>query len=85
MRTAYLCLATLPCLLAGAAQAADLDYAPGARVARPVMVTRVATATTCPPLPAIVARGRRGMGEPGSYYAKWDWRFFPTCNVVIGR
>ena len=85
MRTAYLCLATLPCLLAGAAQAADLTYYRHAQAVRPVTVTRVAAATTCPPLPAIVARFRRVIGEPGSYYAKWDWRFFPTCDVIIGR
>jgi len=84
MRKTSLLLATLPCLAAGVAGAADLEVVRARPALRPVTVTRVA-ATTCPPLPAMVARGRRGMGEPGTFYAYWDWRFFRTCDVVIGR
>lgn len=83
MRTAFLFLAALPCLAASGARAADVTVAPQKTSARMLNVAEVAT--SCPPVPAIVARGRRGMGEPGSFYAYWDWRFFKTCNVVIGR
>ncbi|MDB5643004.1 MAG: hypothetical protein JWN07_2321 [Hyphomicrobiales bacterium] len=74
------CLAALP-VLAGGALAADASAR--APAARTLTVTRVAS--DCPPLPAVVARGRRGVGEPGSFYAYWDWVVPASCNVVIGR
>ena len=83
MRTAFLLAATvsLTALTGLAAQAADLDYRGPAT--RTLTVTRVAEA--CPPLPTVVKRGRRGVGEPGSFYAYWDWRPTHVCEVVIGR
>ena len=77
---AGLCLSALPGF---GALAADLSDAPRARMARPLTVTRAAHA--CPPLPTVIAHGRRGIGEPGSFYAYWDWVGPPTCAVVIGR
>ena len=73
-------------LLAAAAspvQAADMA---GERAAmrthvRPVTVTRVATVTDCQPRPTIVAPGRPGMGQPGTYLAIWDWRVPRVCQV----
>jgi hypothetical protein len=83
MRTAFLLAATLglTALPGLAAHAADLDDRGPAT--RTLTVTRVVE--TCPPLPAVVKRGRRGVGEPGSFYAYWDWRPTHVCEVVIGR
>ena len=79
---ASLAMAALPCLTLNGAQAADMAYAPRHDV-RTLTVQRVAV--TCPPLPVAVARGRRGMGEPGTFRAFWN--FEPVCvdHVVIGR
>jgi hypothetical protein len=82
MHRALVILAALPCLAASGAQAADYSYQ-ARPVARTLTVTRVAA--ICPPLPAVVARGRRGVGEPGSFYAYWEWAPPRTCDVVIGR
>jgi hypothetical protein len=77
---AGLSMAALPFLTFSGAQAADLTYAAPART---LTVQRVAA--DCPLLPTVVARGRRGVGEPGTFYAYWDWA--PVCPryVVIGR
>jgi hypothetical protein len=79
---AGLVLAALPFFALDGARAADMAYAPRHAV-RTVTVQRVAA--TCPPLPVAVARGRRGMGEPGTFLAFWN--FEPVCvdHVVIGR
>lgn len=82
MRKPVLLLAALPCLAAGAAAAADLDYV-APRQVRAVTVTHAALA--CPPVPAVAARGRRGMGEPGTFYAYWGWKIPYSCNFVFGR
>ncbi|MDB5544884.1 MAG: hypothetical protein JWO64_2033 [Hyphomicrobiales bacterium] len=80
---AGLALAALPCFAVDGAQAADVAYAAPRPAVRTLTVQRVAV--NCPPLPAAVARGRRGVGEPGTFYAYWDWE--PVCvdHVVIGR
>ncbi len=85
MRKAFLVLAgaaltALPCLMSGGASAADLAERRAA--VRHLTVTRVAD--VCP-LPAVVQRGHRGMGEPGSFVAYWEWRPTYRCDVVVGR
>lgn len=85
MRTSLLLLAAaLPCMTAGAAAGADLAVADRARAEYAVPL-RAAAAAACPAIPMVVKRGRRGMGEPGSFYAWWDWRTPWACNMVFGR
>jgi hypothetical protein len=72
------CLITLALLSAGSAQAADLHYGRGHHVDA-LTVTRVAV-VDCTPIPTIVAPGRRGMGEPGTFYARWDYRVPRYCR-----
>jgi hypothetical protein len=73
------CLTMLALLAAGSAQAADLDYG-RTHHARSLTVTPVAMVVDCTPIPTIVAPGRRGMGEPGTFYARWDYRLPPGCR-----
>lgn len=72
------CLITLALLGAGSAQAADLHYERGHHV-HALTVTHV-TVVDCTPIPTIVAPGRRGMGEPGTFYARWDYRVPRYCR-----
>lgn len=78
-----LAMAALPFLTLTGAQAADVAYAAPRPAVRTLTVQRVAV--NCPLLPVVAARGRRGVGEPGTFYAYWDWE--PVCvdHVVIGR
>ncbi len=78
-----LAMAALPFLALDGAQAADMAYTAPRHAVRTLTVQRVAV--TCPPLPVAVARGRRGVGEPGTFYAYWQME--PVCvdHVVIGR
>lgn len=65
------------------ASAAAADLTRSRPAARPIVVSRIAA--PCPPLPALTARGRRGVGEPGTFYGYWDWAPPRTCIVAIGR
>jgi hypothetical protein len=80
---AGLAMAALPFIPLDSAQAADVAYVAPRPAVRALTVQRVAL--NCPPLPVVSARGRRGVGEPGTFYAYWN--FAPVCvdHVVIGR
>jgi hypothetical protein len=73
--------AALPLVSLGTAQAADMDVrtvAPSGE--RQLTITRTAAvAVDCSVRPVIVAPGRRGMGEPGTYYARWDFGVPAGC------
>ncbi len=83
MRTQLLALAALSCLaaltcLAAPSGARAADYDGRLHPIRPLIVTRVVF-LDCQPRPTIVAPGRRGMGEPGTFYARWDWLVPEAC------
>lgn len=68
-------------LAAGSAFAADMGADARYPGARTLTVQRTAVALDCTPIPTIVAPGRRGMGEPGTYYARWDYRVPRACRI----
>jgi hypothetical protein len=84
MKRALFLLAALPCLAGSGAVAADLDGRVYSGRAPAVTVTRMAAAD-CQPVPTMVAPGRRGMGEPGTFYAYWELRTPYYCSHVIDR
>ncbi|MBX9739266.1 MAG: hypothetical protein K2X62_04305 [Beijerinckiaceae bacterium] len=74
-------LAAIAGLLAVTApQAADFE---GRAASRPLTVTRVTTVVDCSLRPIIVAPGRRGMGEPGTYFARWEYGVPAGCERPI--
>lgn len=71
--------AALPLMALGPAQAADMGAPASQTSVRQLTVTRTAMVVDCSVRPLIVAPGRRGMGEPGTFYARWDYGVPAGC------